>query len=75
MPIFQGRSGADAIFKALHRVCIVLTHYSLKLNAAIDLVEAAGLITGEQQTAAKAFVTASGALCDIFKIIADNSGF
>jgi len=75
MTTFVGRSGADAVFKALHRICIVLTHYSVKLDVAIGLAESASLITSTQATVARTFLATSSAVCDIFKIVADNSGF
>jgi len=75
MANFNGRSGADAIFKALHRICIVVQRFGPKLNLAIDLTAEAALITSEQATAAKAFITSSGAVCDIFNVVARNSGF
>lgn len=75
MTAFVGRSGADAIFALLHRCCIVVQRYSGKLNNAIDLAQAAALITSEQQTAAKAFVTGVDSLCEVFRLVASNSGF
>lgn len=75
MASFVGRSGADATFKALHHICIVIQRYGSKLVTAVDLTLAAGLITSDQATAAKTFIVGSRALCDIFDIIAKNSGF
>lgn len=75
MSAFVGRSGADAVFKALHKICKVLQAYSFKLDIAIGLAETAGLITSGEATAARAFITGSGALCDIFLKVSKNSGF
>ena len=75
MTAFVGRSGADAVYKALHRICQVLQAYGPKLNVAIDLTETAGLITSSQAITARSFVGTAGAVCDIFLIISKNSGF
>lgn len=75
MTEFVGRSGADAVFKALHKICLVVTSYGPKLDTAIGLTQTAGLITSDQASAARLFLTSANAACDIFKIIAGNSGF
>lgn len=70
-----GKSGADAIFAALHHICRVLAKYEDKLLAVIDLAVSAGVITAAQATTAKAFVSSATAVCAIFKLIAGFSGF
>lgn len=75
MPAVTGKTGADAIFKALHRCCIVLGKYEVKLIAVINLMHTSALLTDAQQTAALTFIAASTAACDVFKVIADYSGF
>jgi hypothetical protein len=68
------RTGADAIFIALSRICIVINRYSAKLQLAIDAALAAGLITDTQRATANAFILSARAVCDIFRIVARNSG-
>lgn len=75
MTEFIGRSGADAVFKALDRICIVVRRYGPKLNIAIDLAETASLITASEAITARAFVATASATCNIFRVVADNSGF
>lgn len=70
-----GKTGADAIFKALSRICIVIAKYRTKLDAVIDAAAAAGTITGSQATAAHDFVATAAVTCGIFNKIAGYSGF
>ena len=75
MAYFFGKSGADAIAKALDRICLVLQKYSLKLDAAISAAQASDIITSEQATIARTFISTARTACDIFKLVARNSGF
>jgi len=70
-----GKTGADAIAKALKHICRVINAYSAKLNRVIDDAEAFGTITAEQAAAAKAFVASADAACQVFILIAGYSGF
>ena len=70
-----GRTGADAIFKALQRICIVITRYRVKLDAVIDAAVTAGAITSAQATTAHDFVATAGSVCLVFNLIANYSGF
>lgn len=70
-----GKTGADAIAKALKHICRVLVAYRNKLEQVIDQAEAATVITGSQATAARAFVASADAACQVFILIADFSGF
>jgi hypothetical protein len=70
-----GKTGADAIFKALKRICIVLSHYQTKLTLLINAAETATVITSTQAAAARAFVTAANDVCAVFQLLADYSGF
>lgn len=70
-----GKTGADAIFKALKRICLVISHYRSKLDAVIEAAKTAGAITSGQATTAHDFVAAASATCSIFEAIADYSGF
>jgi len=70
-----GRTGADAIFKALKRICIVLTKYQSKLVAVIVSAQSAGAITSAQAADATALINLASAACVAFQRIADYSGF
>lgn len=70
-----GKTGADAIFGLLKRICHVLTKYSAKLNAVVDAAQAAGAITAGDATTIKAFITIAVATCDAFGKLAAYSGF
>lgn len=70
-----GKTGADAIAKALKHICRVLVAYRTKLEAVIDQAESATVITGAQADAARAFVASADAACQVFILIAAYSGF
>jgi len=69
-----GKSGADAIFKALKRICIVLAHYSPKLDAVITQAQTAGKISAAQAATCRQLVTLATAFCDAYALVADFSG-
>lgn len=75
MAFFFGKSGADAIFVALERVCKVLNRYEAKLRSAVAAAETGGVITSDQATAAYLFIDGARVTCAIFGLIASNSGF
>lgn len=70
-----GKTGADAVFKALKRICLVIAHYGPKLQAVITSAEGADVITTDQATAARALVSSAQGACDAFALIAKYSGF
>lgn len=70
-----GKTGADAIFIALHHICRVIAKYRAKLDTVINAAEAAAVITSGQATTAHDFVATADTVCDIFKLIAGYSGF
>lgn len=70
-----GRTGADAVFKALHRICIVLTKYRTKLDTVIDAAKDNNVITTQQATDAHAFISTADTVCSIFELVAGYSGF
>lgn len=74
MPI-TGKTGADAVFKALQRICIVITKYRTKLDAVINQAEAASVITSAQATAAHDFIASASTVCAVFNLVAGFSGF
>lgn len=69
-----GKTGADAIFKALSHICRVITAYRVKLDQVIDAAAAADILTSEQATAAHAFVAAADSTCQIFRLLSNYSG-
>lgn len=74
MPFF-GKSGADAVFKALHHICKVIARYEVKLGEAIDAALADGVIDAGQAATAHTFVSAANGFCTIFELVASVSGF
>lgn len=74
MPAITGKTGADAVFKALSRICIVLSHYRAKLDAVIDTAVTAGVITSSQATTAHDFLATANTVCAVFQLVADYSG-
>lgn len=70
-----GKTGADAIAKALKHICRVLVAYRTKLDAVIDDAQAFGTITEAQADTAHAFVASADASCQVFILIAEYSGF
>lgn len=71
--VITGKTGADAIAKALHRICLVLSHYRTKCDAVITAAEAAGAITAAQATAAHDFLGTANTVCSIFELVAGYS--
>lgn len=71
---YVGKNGSDAIFKAFSHICRVITRFHAKLDAAIDKAQSDGVITSDQATAAHLFVDTAVVTCDIFRLVAGNSG-
>jgi hypothetical protein len=70
-----GKTGADAVAKALKHICRVLVAYRTKLEAVIDQAAAFGTITSEQAATAKVFIASADTACQIFILVAEYSGF
>jgi len=70
-----GKTGADAVAKALKHICRVLVAYRTKLDAVIDDAQAFGTITEAQADTAHAFVASADAACQVFILVAEYSGF
>lgn len=70
-----GKTGADAIFKALKRICIVITKYNTKLVAVVAAAEAASAITSSDASTITSFIAAANSACVAFQKLADYSGF
>lgn len=70
-----GKTGADAIFRAVQRVCIVITHYRAKFDAVVTSAEGAGAITSAQATTIRDFISSLNLLCAALDALAKYSGF
>jgi hypothetical protein len=70
-----GKTGADAIFKAVKRICLVLSHYSGKLDRVITAATTADVITSAQAATIRAFIASANGACAILELLADYSGF
>lgn len=71
---YVGKSGSDALFKALAHICRIERTWHLKLLAAIDQAVTDGKITDLQRSIAHTFLESVSVACDIFELIAGNSG-
>lgn len=69
-----GKTGADAIFQALSKICRIITAYRAKLDKVIDDAVGAGVITTSQATVAHDFVATANAACAVFQLVAGYSG-
>lgn len=70
-----GKTGADAIKFFLKHICRTLIRYQTKLSVLIDQLEADLTISAAQATVARTFIAGASAACNVFEIIAENSGF
>jgi hypothetical protein len=75
MAQFVGRSGADAIGKAITKICSVDAKYHAKFVTAVGLARSADLLTDAQVTIAINFLNDLSQICAIIQIVAGNSGF
>lgn len=73
--VVTGKTGADAIFGYLHKICAVLQKYEVKLLAVVAAAEAAGAISSDDAAKISAFITVASATCDAFSKLAAYSGF
>ena len=64
------KSGADAVARALHKICGTVKRYNAKLHAVVAAALVAGVINSDQALAANAFVDAANATCEIWEAIA-----
>lgn len=70
-----GKTGADAIWKALHRIAIVLSHYAPKFLAVVAVMQSSGSITSAEAALITEFVNSLTAVAAALKKVADYSGF
>lgn len=68
-----GKTGADAVFAFLHKICGTLKRYDSKLRALIATAKAANLISAADADAANTFLDTSDLLCRIFEKLAGYS--
>lgn len=74
MPV-TGKTGADAIFQAIKRISIVISHYAPKFLAVIAVMEAGGNITSAEAATIRAFIAGLNDLVAALSKVADYSGF
>lgn len=70
-----GKTGADAIFKAIDKICHVITRYRAKFDAVITAAVAADAITSDQAATIRAFIATLDALCTALEALSSYSGF
>lgn len=74
MPV-TGKTGADAVFKAIKAVVLTLSHYTPKFLAVVAVMESGGNITATDAATIRAFVTSLNDLLSALQKVADYSGF
>ena len=70
-----GKTGADAILKAIDRICKVIAKYSAKLDAVTTQAQSAGVLTAAQAATVRELISAATAYCIAFDLLAGYSGF
>jgi hypothetical protein len=73
MPV-TGRTGADAIFIALHKIVTVLAAYAPKFRAVVATMLAGGYISSAESAVILAFLDTLPALEAALKKVKDYSG-
>lgn len=74
MPV-TGKTGADAVFKAIKRIAIVMSHYAPKFLAVLAIMESGGNVTAAEAATIRAFITSLNDLLAALSKVADYSGF
>ena len=69
-----GKTGADAVFKAINHVCKVNAKFGPRLREVVVLTAAAELITPTQEAALIAFLDGLTGLCAAWDSVAKFSG-
>jgi hypothetical protein len=70
-----GRTGADGVYKSVHRICQILIKYQVKLVAVIATMTELELLTAAQAATATTFIQGAQAACAVFEVIAHYAGF
>lgn len=68
-----GKTGADAVFKAIDHICKVNARFGPRLRNVVVLTAAAELITGTQETALLGFLDGLSGLCAAWDAVATFS--
>jgi hypothetical protein len=71
---YIGKNGSDAVFTAFKHICRVLNRFEPKLRLAIDQAVTDGVISSGQRDILNTFLSSARAVCDIFGLVAGNSG-
>jgi hypothetical protein len=66
----NGKTGADAVSKAVFHICRLITKFGSKLNAVIAAAETAGAITSAQAALASSLLSSAQAACTVWEAIA-----
>lgn len=69
-----GKTGADATFREMKRITIILSKYHGKFVAAIALAQAAGVITAGEAATLTTLVNTAAAMSDALEKLAAYSG-
>lgn len=70
-----GKTGGDAIYKAIKRILIVESHYGAKLDAVMTIMVSLGLLDAADAAVVRLFLGQLPALLAALAKIADYSGF
>ncbi len=72
---YTGKTGSDAILRALQRICKNIVKYNVKLDAVITAAQGAGAITSVQAATCRELKAAALTYCAAFELLAEYSGF
>lgn len=72
---FIGKNGSDAIAIAFEHMCRVVLKYNAKCRQAIATAVSDSVITSEQADTLYSFLDSLTLLCDVWRLVAGNSGF
>lgn len=70
-----GKTGADATYKALKRILIVMSHYLPKFKATVEIMVAGGHLTAAEAVIINEFLDSLAGLIAAVSKVADYSGF
>lgn len=69
-----GKTGADAIYRAAHKIVIVLSAWEPKFRAVVAVMVAGGNLSASEAAVITAFLDSLAALNSALKKVADYSG-
>lgn len=70
-----GKTGSDAVLKAVKHIVVVLSHYMPKFMSTVAIMEASGALSAADAAAVRAFVASLNELLVAVSKMADYSGF